>query len=69
MARMKATPVNDAYTSNGSIRADQRMTHDLYVVKVRAPGELPEPHAWYEVLATIPATTAFAVGTECKMTQ
>jgi branched-chain amino acid transport system substrate-binding protein len=61
---------NDLFAHDGEFRAgDHMVVHDLYVVKVRAPGELPEPHAWYEVLATIPAATAFAVGTECKMAQ
>jgi branched-chain amino acid transport system substrate-binding protein len=61
---------NDFFAHGGEFRAsDHAVVHDLYVVKVRAPAELPEPHAWYDVLATVPAATAFPVGTECKMTQ
>jgi branched-chain amino acid transport system substrate-binding protein len=61
---------NDFFAHNAQFRAsDHAVVHDLYVVKVRAPAELPEPHAWFDVLATIPAATAFPVGTECKMTQ
>ncbi|WP_213770571.1 ABC transporter substrate-binding protein [Bradyrhizobium sp. dw_78] len=61
---------NDLFAHNGEFRAgDHMVVHDLYVVKVRTPAELPEPHAWYDVLATVPAATAFTAGTECKMTQ
>jgi branched-chain amino acid transport system substrate-binding protein len=61
---------NDFFAHDGEFRAsDHAVVHDLYVVKVRTPAELPEPHAWYDVLATVPAATAFPAGTECKMTQ
>jgi branched-chain amino acid transport system substrate-binding protein len=61
---------NDIFAHDGEFRADDHMVvHDLYVVKVKTPAELPEPHAWYDVLATVPAATAFPVGTECKMVQ
>ena len=40
MAKMKATPVSDAYTPNGRIREDQRMVHDLYLVQVKTPPEI-----------------------------
>ena len=39
MAKMKTTPVSDAYAPNGRIREDQRMVHDLYLVQVKAPQE------------------------------
>jgi branched-chain amino acid transport system substrate-binding protein len=59
---------NDFFAHDGEFRAsDHAVVHDLYVVKVRTPAELPEPHAWYDVLATVPAATAFPIGTECKM--
>jgi branched-chain amino acid transport system substrate-binding protein len=61
---------NDLFAHSGEFRAsDHMVVHDLYVAKVRASAELPEPHAWYNILATVPAATAFPAGTECKMTQ
>jgi branched-chain amino acid transport system substrate-binding protein len=61
---------DDFFARNAEFRAsDHMVVHDLYVVKVRAPAELTEPHAWYDVLSTVPAATAFPAGTECKMTQ
>ncbi|MBV8578524.1 MAG: hypothetical protein JOZ58_26260 [Acetobacteraceae bacterium] len=43
IAKMKATPVPDAYTPNGRIREDQRMVHDLYLVQVKTPHESKGP--------------------------
>src|SRR6201996_3390983 len=61
---------NDVFARNGEFRAsDHMVVHDLYITKVRASADLPEPHAWLNVLATVPAATAFAAGTECKMGQ
>ncbi len=61
---------DDFFARNAEFRAsDHMVVHDLYVVKVKAPAELTEPHAWYDVLATVPAAAALPAGTECKMTQ
>ncbi len=52
----------------GEFRAsDHAVVHDLYVAKVRPAAQLPEPYAWFDVLATVPAAMAFPPGTECKM--
>ena len=71
MARMKATPVNDAYTSNGSIRADQRMTHDLYVVKVKTPAESKGPWDLVKLVTTVPPDDAFRplADSKCPLVQ
>ena len=59
---------DDMFAHGGEFRAsDHMVVHDLYVAKVKSPAQLNEPHAWYEILATIPAATAFPAGTECKM--
>ena len=58
----------DMFAHAGEFRAsDHAVVHDLSIVQVRSPAQLPEPHAWYNVLATVPAATAFPVGTECRM--
>ncbi len=59
MARMKATPVSDAYTPNGRIREDQRMVHDLYLVQVKTPEESQGPWDFVKLVATIPPDQAF----------
>jgi branched-chain amino acid transport system substrate-binding protein len=35
LAKMRETPVNDAFTSNGKLRPDGRMVHDVYVVQIK----------------------------------
>jgi ABC-type branched-subunit amino acid transport system substrate-binding protein len=59
MAKMKATPVSDAYTQNGRIRDDQRMVHDLYLVQVKSPEESKGPWDFVKLVATIPPDEAF----------
>ncbi|WP_315838456.1 ABC transporter substrate-binding protein [Bradyrhizobium prioriisuperbiae] len=59
MAHMKATPVSDAYTNGGTIRADQRMVHDLYLVQVKTPEESQGPWDLVKLVATIPPDQAF----------
>jgi branched-chain amino acid transport system substrate-binding protein len=59
MARMKATRVSDAYTPNGTIRADQRMVHDLYLVQVKTPQESKGPWDLVRLVATVPPDQAF----------
>ena len=59
MAKMKATPVSDAYTPNGRIREDQRMVHDLYLVQVKTPQESKGPWDYFKLLDNIPGDQAF----------
>ena len=59
---------DDMFARGGEFRAgDHMVVHDLYVVRVRPSAQLTEPHAWYQVLATVPAATAFPAGTDCRM--
>ncbi len=59
MTQMKKTPVNDFFAKNGSIRADGRMVHDMYLLQVKKPAESTTPWDYYNVRATIPAAEAF----------
>ena len=59
MTQMKKTPVNDFFAKNGSIRADGRMVHDMYLLQVKKPNESTTPWDYYNVVATIPAAEAF----------
>ncbi|MGE8943164.1 ABC transporter substrate-binding protein [Leptospira interrogans] len=51
--------VNDAYARNGKLLANGRMTHDVYLVEVKAPEESKRPWDYEKVLATVPADKAF----------
>ncbi|MEW6645076.1 MAG: ABC transporter substrate-binding protein [Pseudomonadota bacterium] len=57
--KMRALPVRDSFTQTGSVRADGRMIHDMYLVEVKQPAESKAPWDYYKVLATIPAAEAF----------
>jgi branched-chain amino acid transport system substrate-binding protein len=59
MAQMKKTPINDFFATNGKIRDDGRMVHDMYLLQVKKPGESKTPWDYYHVRATIPAVEAF----------
>ena len=59
---------SDMFARDAEFRAgDHAVVHDLYIVKVKSPAEVTEPHAWFDVLATVPAATAFPTNTDCKM--
>jgi branched-chain amino acid transport system substrate-binding protein len=57
--QMKATPVNDFFAKNGTIRDDGRMVHDMYLARVKSPDESTGEWDYYEILRTIPADQAF----------
>ena len=63
IAQMKATPINDFMTRNGSIRADGRVIRDMYVLEVKAPAESSGEWDLERVIATIPGTEAFQPAT------
>jgi branched-chain amino acid transport system substrate-binding protein len=58
-AKMRATPVNDAFATDGHLRADGRMVHDVYLVQVKKPSESKGPDDVVKLLATIPGDKAF----------
>ena len=43
LTAMRETPVNDAFAVNGTVRADGRMVHDMYLMRVKAPAESEGP--------------------------
>ncbi|MFY7780562.1 MAG: ABC transporter substrate-binding protein, partial [Tagaea sp.] len=57
--RMKATPTADALFGEGSIRADGRKIHDMYLYEVKKPSESRGAWDYYKLRATIPAAQAF----------
>jgi branched-chain amino acid transport system substrate-binding protein len=66
MAHMKKTPINDMFAKGGTIRADGRMVHDMYLMQVKTPAESKYPWDYYKVVATIPGAQAYATKAESK---
>ncbi len=58
-AKMRATPVVDAYTRHGEIRADGRLIHDLYLMRVKAPEQSKSAWDIWERVEVIAAATAY----------
>ncbi len=59
LASMKQIPINDFFARNGYIREDQRMVHDMFLFRVKAPGESTGDWDLYELLRVIPGEDAF----------
>jgi branched-chain amino acid transport system substrate-binding protein len=57
--RMKATPTEDPLFGRGSVRADGRKIHDMYLFEVKKPSESRGAWDYYKLRATIPAAQAF----------
>jgi len=64
--QMMATPINDMFASNGRIREDGRMVHDMYLAQVKTPEESTGEWDLYKILRTIPAEEAFRPLSESK---
>ncbi len=59
IAKMREMPVNDAFTSNGHLRPDGRMVHDVYLVQIKSPAESQGEWDLLKLVATIPGDKAF----------
>jgi len=59
VAKMKQMPTDDKLFGKGTIRADGRKIHDMYLFEVKKPEESKYPWDYYKVRATIPAAEAF----------
>lgn len=66
MAKMREMPINDFFATNGRIRADGRMVHDMYVYKVKKPSESKYAWDYMTLMKTIPADQAFRPLAESK---
>ncbi len=56
---MKELPTDDPLFGKGSIRADGRKLHPVYLFEVKKPSESNGPWDFYKLRATIPADQAF----------
>ncbi len=59
VAKMKELPTEDKLFGKGSVRADGRKVHDMYLFEVKKPEESKAPWDYYKVRATIPAAEAW----------
>jgi branched-chain amino acid transport system substrate-binding protein len=68
-AKMRTMPVNDAFATDGVLRPDGLMVHDLMLVRVKAPVQSKSEWDLYEVLDRISGASAFPPmkGEGCKL--
>jgi branched-chain amino acid transport system substrate-binding protein len=59
LAKMRSTPVRDAFTDNGVLREDGRMVHSMFLFEVKKPEESNAPWDYYKLLAEVPGDQAF----------
>ena len=62
--KLREMPVDDFFARNGTVLANGRMVHDMYLFQVKAPGESKGPYDYYKHLSTIPGAQAFATAAE-----
>jgi branched-chain amino acid transport system substrate-binding protein len=69
MAKMKELPTDDPLFGKGSVRADGRKMHDMYLFEVKKPGESKGPWDYYKQISVLPAEQAFRplVESECPL--
>ena len=58
-AAMRKLPINDATLKDGKIRADGRVERDMYLFRVKTPGESKSAWDLYDLVATVPFNEAF----------
>jgi branched-chain amino acid transport system substrate-binding protein len=59
IAKMKELPTDDPLFGKGTIRADGRKIHDMFLFQVKTPDESKGEWDYYKLRATIPAAEAF----------
>lgn len=59
MKELKSMKIDDMFTSNGHIRGDGTMVHDIYLMQVKSPSESKGPWDYYKQISTIPGSAAF----------
>ncbi len=66
MAKMREMPINDFFATNGVLRIDGRMVHDMYLAEVKKPADSKGPWDFYNILETVPGAEAFRPLSESK---
>lgn len=59
MAELHKMKIDDMFTSNGKIRTDGLMEHEMYVMQVKKPEESKHPWDYYRLVQTMSGEEAF----------
>ena len=66
MAELHKAKIDDMFTSNGTIRADGLMEHEMYIMQVKTPSESKQPWDYYRLVETMPGDQAFGKLSDSK---
>ncbi|RJL04783.1 ABC transporter substrate-binding protein [Paracoccus siganidrum] len=58
-AKLHEMPVEDFFAESGKVAPNGRMISDVYLLEVKAPGDITEEWDYFNVLATIPGDEAY----------
>lgn len=66
---LEGKKINDIFLKNGEVRAaDHRVTHDMYLAKVKSKADVKEEWDYEEIIGTVPGAEAFEPASpDCKM--
>jgi branched-chain amino acid transport system substrate-binding protein len=59
MEQLRKTKINDVFTTDGVIRPDGLLEHDMYIVQVKTPAESKGEWDYYKILKTMKGEEAF----------
>jgi branched-chain amino acid transport system substrate-binding protein len=59
MEQLRKTKINDVFTTDGVIRPDGLLEHDMYIVQVKAPAESKGEWDYYKIIKTMKGEEAF----------
>ena len=59
MKWMKSNKINDFFATNGYVREDGRMVHDMYLAQVKKPEESKSEWDLYKIVATLPGAEVY----------
>jgi branched-chain amino acid transport system substrate-binding protein len=57
--KMRELPIRDPIVRNARLREDGRMVHDIYLLRVKSPGDVKEPWDYLEIMRSVPGDRAF----------
>lgn len=59
MAQLHKVKIDDMFTSDGKIRADGLLEHEMYIMQVKKPSESKYPWDYYRLVSTMTGEQAF----------
>ena len=58
-AKLRETPVNDAFARNATVAPNGRLLNDVFLMQVKTPAESTGEWDYYKIITTIPGAEAY----------